>query len=178
MEETTGVDCYVTAVLQDYLIHRIRQALQEGMDPLEIQVLCDKIITSANTLIIPETLDQLIRGGRLTPVAAKLGKLLKITPVLQISKKTSGRIDTLDKVRTFRRALSRAMEQMSVDHVGEEDDWSITIAHVDHPDMAETLKQQMMEKFPKAAIDIIPLCSPVAAHTGLGSICIQYFRKF
>ena len=172
------VDCYVTAVLQDYLIHRIRQALQEGMDPLEIQVLCDKIITSANTLIIPETLDQLIRGGRLTPVAAKLGKLLKITPVLQISKKTSGRIDTLDKVRTFRRALSRAMEQMSVDHVGEEDDWSITIAHVDHPDMAETLKQQMMEKFPKAAIDIIPLCSPVAAHTGLGSICIQYFRKF
>ena len=117
-------------------------------------------------------------NGRLTPVAAKLGKLLKITPVLQISKKTSGRIDTLDKVRTFRRALSRAMEQMSVDHVGEEDDWSITIAHVDHPDMAETLKQQMMEKFPKAAIDIIPLCSPVAAHTGLGSICIQYFRKF
>ena len=172
------IDCYVTAVVEDYLIHRIRQAQQAGMDPLEIQVLCDKIITSTNTLIIPETLDQLIRGGRLTPVAAKLGKLLKITPVLQINKKTSGRIDTLDKVRTFRKELTRAMEQMSVDHVGEEDDWSITIAHVDNLEMAETLKQQMKERFPKAAIDIIPLCSPVAAHTGLGSICIQYFRKF
>ena len=106
------VDCYVTAVVEDYLVHRIRQAQQMGMDQLDIQVLCDKIITSTNTLIIPETLDQLIRGGRLTPVAAKLGKLLKITPVLQINKKTSGRIDTLDKVRTFRKALSRAMEQM------------------------------------------------------------------
>lgn len=172
------VDCYVTAVVEDYLVHRIRQAQQMGMDQLDIQVLCDKIITSTNTLIIPETLDQLIRGGRLTPVAAKLGKLLKIIPVLQINKKTSGRIDTLDKVRTFRKALSRAMEQMEADHVGEEDNWSITIAHVDNLTMAETLKQQMEERFPKAYIDVIPLCSPVAAHTGLGSICIQYFRKF
>ena len=30
---------------------------------------------------------------------------------------------------------------------------------------------------PKAEIEVIELCSPVAAHTGLGAICIQYFRK-
>lgn len=172
------VDCYVTAVVEDYLIHRIRHCQQNGMDPLDIQVICEKIISSTNTLIIPETLDQLIKGGRLTPMAARLGKLLKITPILQINKKTSGRIDTLDKVRTFRKALARAMEQMTDDHVGEDDNWSITIAHVDNLAMAETLKEQMAQKFPAAAIDIIPLCSPVAAHTGLGSICIQYFRKF
>ena len=70
------------------------------------------------------------------------------------------------------------MEQMTDDHVGEDDNWSITIAHVDNLAMAETLKEQMAQKFPAAEIDIIPLCSPVAAHTGLGSICIQYFRKF
>ena len=172
------VDCYVTAVVEDYLIHRIRHCQQDGMDPLDIQVICEKIIASTNTLIIPETLDQLIKGGRLTPMAARLGKLLKITPILQINKKTSGRIDTLDKVRTFRKALARAMEQMTDDHVGEDDNWSITIAHVDNLAMAETLKEQMAQKFPAAEIDIIPLCSPVAAHTGLGSICIQYFRKF
>ena len=172
------VDCYVTAVVEDYLIHRIRHCQQNGMDPLDIQVICEKIISSTNTLIIPETLDQLIKGGRLTPMAARLGKLLKITPILQINKKTSCRIDTLDKVRTFRKALARAMEQMTDDHVGEDDNWSITIAHVDNLAMAETLKEQMAQKFPAAAIDIIPLCSPVAAHTGLGSICIQYFRKF
>lgn len=172
------VDCYVTAVVQDYLIHRIKECSEFGMDQLEIRVLVEKIVDSTNTLIIPETLDQLIRGGRLTPLAAKMGKLLKIAPVLQINKKTSGRIDTLQKVRTFRKALNRAMEQMEDDHVNEGDNWSITIAHVNNPDTAQSLKEQMMARFPQADIDIIPLCSPVAAHTGLGSVCIQYFRKF
>lgn len=171
------VDCYCTAVLEDYLIQRIRKCHEDGMDPLDIQVLADQIITSANTLIVPETLDQLIRGGRLTPMAAKLGKLLKINPVLQIGKKTSGRIDTLAKVRTFRKALATTMDQMALDHVGETDDWSVTIAHVDNPDTAAALQKQMSERFPKADINVIPLCSPVAAHVGIGSICLQYFRK-
>lgn len=171
------IDCYVTAVVEEYLIRTIKKCHEEKMSELSIRVMIEKIIDSTNTLVIPENLDQLIRGGRLTPLAAKLGKLLKIAPVLQINKKTSGRIDTLQNVRTFRKALVKAMDQMELDHVGENNDWSVTIAHVDNEEAAISLKQEMAERFPKADIQIIPLCSPVAAHTGLGSICIQYFKK-
>ena len=172
------IDCYVTAVVEEYLIRTVRKCKEKQMSDLSIHVLTDKIIDSTNTLIIPENLDQLIRGGRLTPLAAKLGKLLKIAPVLQINKKTSGRIDTLQKVRTFRKALIKAMDQMEADHVGEEKDWKVAIAHVDNENTANELKKEMCERFPAADIEVIPLCSPVAAHTGLGSICIQYFRKY
>lgn len=172
------IDCYVTAVVEEYLIRTVRKCKEKQMSDLSIHVLTDKIIDSTNTLIIPENLDQLIRGGRLTPLAAKLGKLLKIAPVLQINKKTSGRIDTLQKVRTFRKALIKAMDQMEADHVGEEKDWKVAIAHVDNESTANELKKEMCERFPAADIEVIPLCSPVAAHTGLGSICIQYFRKY
>lgn len=172
------IDCYVTAVVEEYLIRTVRKCKEKQMSDLSIHVLTDKIIDSTNTLIIPENLDQLIRGGRLTPLAAKLGKLLKIAPVLQINKKTSGRIDTLQKVRTFRKALIKAMDQMEADHVGEEKDWKVAIAHVDNENTANELKKEMCERFPAAEIEVIPLCSPVAAHTGLGSICIQYFRKY
>lgn len=172
------IDCYVTAVVEEYLIRTVRKCKEKQMSDLSIHVLTDKIIDSTNTLIIPENLDQLIRGGRLTPLAAKLGKLLKIAPVLQINKKTSGRIDTLQKVRTFRKALIKAMDQMEADHVGEEKDWKVAIAHVDNEKTANELKKEMCERFPAAEIEVIPLCSPVAAHTGLGSICIQYFRKY
>ena len=172
------IDCYVTAVVEEYLIRTVRKCKEKQMSDLSIHVLTDKIIDSTNTLIIPENLDQLIRGGRLTPLAAKLGKLLKIAPVLQINKKTSGRIDTLQKVRTFRKALIKAMDQMEADHVGEEKDWKVAIAHVDNEKTANELKKEMCERFPAADIEVIPLCSPVAAHTGLGSICIQYFRKY
>lgn len=171
------VDCYVTAVVQEYLIERIKKAHEGGVSDLEIQLVINEIIDSCNTLIIPENLDQLIRGGRMTPLAAKLGKLLKIAPVLQINKSTSGRIDTLQKVRTFRRALEKAMDQMEVDGVGKEDDWYVAVAHVDNANEAETLAEKIRLRFPKAQVEVIELCSPVAAHTGLGSICLQYFRK-
>lgn len=171
------VDTYVTAVVQEYLIKRIRRAHEENTSDLEIQLITNEVIDSTNTLIIPENLDQLIRGGRMTPLAAKLGKLLKIAPVLQINKSTSGRIDTLQKVRTFRRALDKAMEQMEKDGVGVEDDWHVAIAHVNNITEAQSLYHKMSEKFPKAEIEVIELCSPVAAHTGLGAICLQYFRK-
>lgn len=172
------VDTYVTAVVQEYILLRIKECFDKGMSDLDVKILADQIIDSTNTLIIPENLDQLIRGGRLTPLAAKLGKLLKIAPVLQINKRTSGRIDTLQKVRTFRKALEKAMDQMEIDGVGENENWSITIAHVNNIDAAQQLYHKLSERFPKADIQIIQLCSPVAAHTGLGSICLQYFRKF
>ena len=171
------VDCYVTAVVQEYLIEKIKKAHETGISDLEIQLLINEIIDSCNTLIIPENLDQLIRGGRMTPLAAKLGKLLKIAPVLQINKSTSGRIDTLQKVRTFRRALEKAMDQMEIDGVGKEDDWYVAVAHVDNFSEASALAEKIRLRFPKACVEVIELCSPVAAHTGLGSICLQYFRK-
>ena len=64
------IDTYVTAVVQDYLITNIKKWYDEGKSHLEIQILVEKIINSTNTLLIPETLDQFIRGGRMTPLAA------------------------------------------------------------------------------------------------------------
>ena len=75
------IDTYVTAVVQDYLITNIKKWYDEGKSHLEIQILVENIINSTNTLLVPETLEQFIRGGRMTPLAAKLGQLLKIIPV-------------------------------------------------------------------------------------------------
>ena len=172
------VDTYVTAVVQEYILLRIKEEMEKGTPDLEISLLTDRIISSTNTLVIPKTLDQLIKGGRMTPLAAKLGKLLRISPVLQINKSTGGRIDTMDKVRTFRKALEKALDEM--DHAGVNDghdDWYVYIAHVNNITDSEALYHRMEERFPKAHIEIIQLCSPVACHTGLGSICIQWFRK-
>lgn len=172
------LDTYVTAVVQDYLIHFIKKSFEEGKNDMEVQVACQEVIDSTNTLVIPKTLDQLVRGGRLTPMAARLGKLLKINPVLQINKKTSGRIDTLEKVRTFRKALDRGMQEMEKDGVNDGDPhWNVTIAHVNNVTQAEELYHKMKLRFPSAKIQIIHLCNAVAAHTGLGAICLQWFRE-
>ena len=168
------IDTYVTAVVQDYLITNIKKWYDEGKSHLEIQILVEKIINSTNTLLIPETLDQFIRGGRMTPLAAKLGQLLKIIPVLQINKKTAGKVDTLTKVRTFRKALSTAVDEIAKDNPGE--NTLITIAHVANISEAMNLFHTMTERFPEATIQVIELPNAIAVHTGVGCIAIQYFQ--
>ncbi len=168
------IDTYVTAVVQDYLITHIKKWYEEGKSHLEIQILVENIINSTNTLLVPETLDQFIRGGRMTPLAAKLGKLLKIIPVLQINKKTAGKVDTLTKVRTFRKALSTAVDEIAKDNPDE--NTLITIAHVANVSEAMNLYHTMTERFPTAKIQVIELPNAIAVHTGIGCIAIQYFK--
>ena len=168
------IDTYVTAVVQDYLITNIKKWYDEGKSHLEIQILVENIINSTNTLLVPETLEQFIRGGRMTPLAAKLGQLLKIIPVLQINKKTAGKVDTLTKVRTFRKALSTAVDEVAKDNPDE--NTLITIAHVANISEAMNLYHTMSERFPSAKIQVIELPNAIAVHTGIGCIAIQYFK--
>ena len=90
--ETVGLkfdyyDCHCTAILEHYLCVRAKQLYEEGKTLDEIKVILDQTTNSANTLIIPDDLMHLARGGRLTPATAKLAGLLKIKPILNINKK-------------------------------------------------------------------------------------------
>ena len=74
---------------------------QQGLDPAEIERRLVESAESGNTLLVPDDLMHLKRGGRLTPLAATLGSMLKIKPILQLNKGTEGKVDVLDKVRTI-----------------------------------------------------------------------------
>lgn len=168
------IDTYCTAVVQDYLIHRIKELYEMGKSDLEIKLVTDKIIDSCDTLIVPKSLKQLAKGGRLTPMAAKLAGLLKIIPVLRINKSTSGRIDNLEQVRTFRKALNRVVDILAEQNPDE--NTFITIAHVNNIEDSESLYHTMQERFPLSKIQVIELCNVVSCHTGLGCIAIQAFQ--
>ena len=169
------IDTHVTAVVQEYLIRTAKQMAEAGASMEEIQAACQQVIDTTNTLILPSDMQHLKRGGRLTPLAATLAGLLKIKPILEINQHTQGRIDVKEKVRTYTRALERAVQIMKEDNIDEH--YSITIAHVDAPQTAEQLAAILRRTFPKTEIQIIKLVNVVAVHTGLNTQAIQYFRK-
>jgi DegV family protein with EDD domain len=169
------VDTYTTAVVQNFVIHQIKKWYEEGRTDMEIRLLCEQIIQSCDTYVMPIDLSHLSRSGRMTPTAAGIAKLLRIVPILHLNKETGGRIDVLDKVITFRKALLKVIERMKTEQIDE--DTLITIAHVNAIESAEKIFHQMQEAFPMAKVQIIQLCNPVAIHVGLGGICIQHFRQ-
>lgn len=168
------IDTYCTAIVQDYLIYRIKELYEQGKSDLEIKLIVDKVIDSCDTLIVPKTLKQLVKGGRLTPMAAKLAGLLRITPILRINKSTSGRIDKLEQVRTFKKAMDRVSDIIA--EQSPDKDTLITIAHVNNVEDSQTLFHSLQSRFPDAKIQVIELCNVVSCHTGLGCIAIQTFK--
>lgn len=169
------VDCHVTAVVQEYMIKYAKQLYEEGHSIEEIKETLEEIVHHTNTLLLPDDLQHLKRGGRLTPLAATLGGLLKIKPILQINEKTSGKIDVLDKVRTMHKAMDKAIEMMKQD--GVDHTYDITVAHADDEEEGLILQEKLKAAFPDADHHIIKLVSVVGIHTGRGCQAIQYFKK-
>ncbi len=171
----TIIDTCVTAEVQLYLIKYLKKNIEEGKTIEELMPNVNKVITSCNTLLVPDDLQHLKRGGRLTPVAAALAGLLKIKPILQINQKTNGKIDVLEKVRTFSRALDHVFEIIEKDNPNEKT--LITFAHVGDEETALQLKKRAQELFPLSKVQVIPLANCVSIHTGLRCQAIQYFNE-
>lgn len=168
------IDCGVTAVVQEYLVREAKTMSEAGADISEIKTALQRIIDTTNTLLLPNDLQHLKRGGRLTPLAATLGGLLKIKPILKISKDTLGKIDVVDKVRTMHRAMDVVIEIMKKEHV--DSSYMITVAHADVEEEAIYYMAKIREAFPNATYQIIKLVSVVGVHTGRGCQAVQYFK--
>lgn len=169
------VDCYVTAVVQAYMVRKAKALYEQGKRVSEIKAVLEKIVHTTNTLVLPDDLQHLKRSGRLTPLAAALGGLLRIKPMLQINEHTEGRVDVLDKVRTMSKAMDKVIEYMKA--AGVDELYDITVAHVDDSETALILQNKLKEAFPDAHHRMITLVSVVALHTGAGTQAVQYFKR-
>lgn len=169
-----AIDTHVTAVVQEYLVVRCKEMYEQGKSIAELKAYCQQVIDTTDTLLLPNDLNHLKRGGRLTPMAALLGGLLKIKPVLQINQSTKGKIDVLDKVRTMSKAMDKVIDRLIANGVGK--GYQIYVAHVDDEAGAKVYYEKIKARIPEADISIIPLVSVVGIHTGLGCQALQTFK--
>ena len=86
-----------------FLVQEARKYEKEGMDVIveKLNTLVPRIVTAA----IPETLDYLLAGGRLSKLSWMLGTMLSIKPVI-------GFVETKVTVLSKKRGLKQAMKQI------------------------------------------------------------------
>jgi DegV family protein with EDD domain len=172
-----GFDCYATAVIQSECILTAKKMYEEGKSVEQILEALEKMSASCDTILLVDDLQNMKRGGRLTPMAAALGGLLKIKPILHDNIETEGRVDVLSKVRTMTKAQDFVISRM-IEEKGMDETWNITIAHVDAKEGAQKYAERILERIPNAKIQIIDLVSAVGIHTGLGCLALQAFKPY
>lgn len=117
-----------------------------------------------------DTLEFLRAGGRLGPLAATLGTVLGLRPVLSVRE---GRLDVVEKVRTSARARDRVVElavsdaarrgrvEMAVHHLGD-------VASADR--VADRLRAACGSRL--GAVHVAEISAVVGAHAGPGLLAV------
>lgn len=169
------VETYTTCNIEAYLAMSAKALVDQGLEADEIVTRLQESIASSNTLIVPDDLQHLKRGGRLTPLAAALGGLLKIKPLLQLNAVSEGKVDVFDKVRTMSKAQQKAIDTFV--NAGINDGYALTVLHSGAPVEGLKLKEQMEDTFPGFELTYGLIGAVISAHTGLGCLGIQFIKK-
>ncbi len=171
------LDICSTLGMQKYMALYAKQMVDEGIDPEQVIERIQELVDESCGYLIVEDLEHLAKGGRLTPMAAKLAGMLKIKPILKVSKETQGRVDIFEKVRTMKKALKRTIDVISEDQRINADDYLFVLMDSRAEKNADYVEELLQEKYPGVQIDRNDLCPVINCHTGMQSIGIQAIKK-
>lgn len=146
--------------------------VNKGKSAKEIKEILEDRQYQASIYIVPDTLDYLKKGGRLTPAVASFAKVLNIKPVLQIQ---GEKLDAFKKVRGMKQA-KRVMKEAIADDIKNRfagnSNMRIYAAYTGSEEVGIEWKSELEEAFPNYDIQIYPLSLSVSCHIGPGAIGI------
>ena len=156
-------------VLKAHALYRAGKSMEDVADWVEANKF------HAQAWVTVEDLKYLKRGGRIKPVAAALGSLLDLKPIIIEDK--DGLMVSVDKVRGRRRALSYIAEK-GIANIDDPRNACPIILHADAPEDAQLLKEMILAKMPELGDIAVELVGPViGAHCGPGTIAFCFFGK-
>lgn len=170
------LDVYTTLAVEGYWATCAAQLAQQNVDPDEIIRRIQESVDHSSGYLMVENLDHLVKGGRLTPMAAKLAGMLKIVPILLVSKATQGKVGTFEKVRTMSKAIKRACEVILDSNVNE-NDYVYFVMDAKNEKGAKLAYKKLKAAYPNAEIQKSDLCAVIACHTGMQAVGLQFARK-
>jgi len=142
----------------------------EGASAEAILVELEKIRDHHHIFVTVDTLKYLVKNGRLSNAAGFFGQLLKLKPLLEVSKE--GKVVTLDKIRTTVKARQVMLDRFLDEIKGKAVD--AFIIYTNNFNAAADLKDILVEKYGLKDVKLVPLTPVVGCHAGPGTMGLGY----
>ena len=159
---------------QRYLVEKAVALREQGLDIHHIMKELHKSIACEKSFLIPQDFGFLKRGGRLTPLAATLGGMLKITPIMTTTKDAK-RLEKYAMKKTFKSAVKEIMKAFQ--KLGVNEDFKIYVTHAGVLKQAQDVVKQLQTVFENTVIEMYDLSPVFIAQGGPGCIAVQAIRK-
>lgn len=143
------------------LIREINKMRHEAMEYIEAKV--QALIKRIRVIAIPETLEYLHRGGRLSRSAWAIGSVLQLKPLISLDS-SDGSVKVLGKERGKRRAMQRLVESLKEFRCDKS--YPIVPSYTYGKENLDTLISMTDEKYHAQMIEYDNLDPAIACHWG------------
>lgn len=157
-----------------YLVDQAQDLAEAGKDQKEILNWLEAAAEKSESFLIPQDFSFLKRGGRLTPVAAAVGSLLKLKPVLKLTK-DGMRLDKFAVKRTMSSAVTSIIKYLQDKQLGAEH--ILYISHADALEDAKGIKAQFEAVCQGLEVILLELSPGFVTQGGPKCIAIQYIER-
>lgn len=164
-------DSFSASIGETLISIKILELAKKSYDNLQIVEKVNEYIKSMKTFFLLESLDNLMKNGRLGKVKGRIASLLNIKPVMGAT--DDGNIKLVESVRGYQRAFMRF-----VDIIGEQgeklEEKVIGIAHVNCRERAEEFKRELMKKYKFKDIIIVETAGLSSVYANQGGIIVAF----
>jgi len=162
------IDSGWATMAQGFIVMKAAKAAQAGASLDEVAEITRKTIPRVDFLSTFDTLEYLLRGGRIGKAQAFLGSLLKVNPLITLR---DGVVEPAGRARSRAKAIERLHDfATSYSYIEE-----MAVEDTACPDEAEVLVERLGAKFPKERIYRSKMTPAIGTHTGPGLLLVAVF---
>lgn len=159
------IDSKTVAMGLGLVVLAAARALKEGAELGEIMSEIEAAVPQIRVFFLLDTLEYLVKGGRISKTQAFLGKMLNLKPILAVQ---DGEVQRFDRVRSRRKGLQRLVRiAEGLGNISE-----ACVIYNDTPQDADTISNNISRFVPGGHISMARPGPSIGVHTGPGMVGI------
>ena len=166
------LDSQTVTAAQGFIALAAARTAEEGKDLAEVVRVAEEIRNKVTFLFLLETIRHVYRTGRIPKIAAQVGSMLNIKPILTGS---SGLVRFIGAVRSKERGIERLLKIMR-DKVGRSP-VHVMVMHAYTLDEAESLKERISSEFNCIELWLVEMSPVMGYATGTGTIGFAFYSE-
>jgi DegV family protein with EDD domain len=154
------------------IVVEIAKMAKDGKSIEECKARLDELLSQTTVFFMVDTLEFLQKNGRIGKASAVLGSMLKIKPILSLSKE--GEVYPFEKARGQKKALNRIVELLKEQYGS--DAVHVGISHAVNESLAIEMISKIKNEFNVETDVVTSIGAVIGAHVGPGTVAISMTR--
>ncbi|HEY4552450.1 MAG TPA: DegV family protein [Bacillaceae bacterium] len=169
----TVIDSLFISKALAYQVRKAALMAKEEQETAQIVAEITDIKEKSRLFVVVDTLENLVKGGRIGKGKAMIGSLLNIKPIAMLE---AGEYSPVAKVRSHSQGVKYLAKQFIEDIKGKTLK-SVSIVHADGLDFALKLKNEIQGAAHPVSVEVDDTTPVISTHTGPGAIGFMYWAE-